>query len=279
MSEKQSVAAQYEGGNDVYRALQKFWRSRRGLSQLDLALAADVSSRHISFLETGRAQPSRDMVLRLAAAMSIPLRDQNALLRAAGFEPAFAEPAVHGGLAPGVELAIGSMMKQHEPFPLVVMSTDYDVLRLNDGAQRLMGQMVLDPTAFGARLNVLEMLFNPRLSRSFVTNWEQCARETLLRLHRNTLANPNNGRLSALLERLLAYDDVPVAWRTPDLSEDSLPTFTVFFERGEHRLAFLTTTTVFTAPQNVTLEETIIESYFPLDAETDALWRRLSQGA
>src|SRR5215467_909511 len=115
----------------LFPALLKHWRGRRGLSQLDLALAADVSARHVSFLETGRAQPSRDMVLRLGATLGIPLRDQNALLVAAGMPEAFPEPSFDDGLPEPIRLAVERMAEKQEPYPLVVMNRVYDVLLVN----------------------------------------------------------------------------------------------------------------------------------------------------
>src|SRR5579859_3587977 len=120
----------------LFPALLKHWRNRRGLSQLDLALAADVSPRHVSFLETGRAQPSREMVLRLGATLNVPLREQNGMLRAAGFGEEFPEPDL-AVLPPGVALAIERMMQTHEPYPMTVLDRRYQLLRANQGATRL----------------------------------------------------------------------------------------------------------------------------------------------
>src|SRR5437899_2869377 len=122
----------------LFPALLRHWRTRRGLSQLDLAVAGDVSSRHVSFLETGRAQPSREMVLRLGATLNVPLRDQNDMLRAAGFDEAFTEPPLDGGLSPGIARAIDRMLAQHEPYPMTVLDRRYNVLRTNEGATRLL---------------------------------------------------------------------------------------------------------------------------------------------
>ena len=260
----------------LFPALLKHWRGRRGLSQLDLALAADVSSRHVSFLETGRADPSREMVLRLGAALDVPLRDQNAMLRAAGFADEFAEPGIEGGLSPGVEQAIARMLARHEPFPMVVMDHRYDVLRTNVGAMRLLTRMVLEPAALGARPNAFHTLFDPRLARPFVLDWERTARVLLSRLHRETLARAGDAELASLLRSLLEYPDVPESWRQPDFSIASEPVLTVRLRRDELELSFLTTLTVFNAPQNVTLEELRIESYFPLDDATERACERLA---
>ncbi len=260
----------------LFPALLRHWRTRRGLSQLDLALASDVSSRHVSFLETGRAQPSRDMVLRLGATLDVPLRDQNEMLRAAGFPDEFAEPSVDSGLPHGVAMAIDRMLAQHEPFPMTVLDRHYDVLRTNDGGTKLLARMIADPTALPSRLNVFVALFDPRLARKFVVDWERVAHAMVARLHREALSRPSDPGLSALLRSLFEFPDVPESWRQPDFSTRSEATLTLRLRRDELDLAFLTTLTVFNAPQNVTLEELCIESYFPLDEATTRACQRLS---
>ena len=260
----------------LFSALLRHWRTRRGMSQLDLAVAADVSSRHISFLETARAQPSREMVLMLAAALDVPLRDQNVLLDSAGFPAAFAEPALEGGMPPAVAQAIDRMLAQHEPFPMLVVTRMYDVLRMNDGARRVLGRVILDPGALGDAPNLLRALMDPRLARPFIVDWERTARLLLSRIHRESLQRPSDGPMAGLLEDLVAYPDVPASLRQPDFSLPSDATFTVRLRRGDLNLAFLTTLTVFNAPQNVTLDELKLESYFPLDEATARACQRLA---
>ncbi len=261
----------------LFPALLRHWRTLRGLSQLDLALAAGVSARHVSFLETGPAQPSRDMVLRLGATLNVALRDQNELLRAAGFPDAFAESGLEGELPPGVTQAIDRMLAQHEPFPMTVLDRHYQVLRTNEGGSRLLALFIANPSALQAPPNVFAMLFDPRLARRFVVDWERVARASVARLHRETLAKPADGGLSALLRSLFEYPDVPESWRQPDFSTPSDPTLTLRLKRDDLELAFLTTVTVFSAPQNVTLEELRIESYFPLDEETAVACERIAR--
>jgi transcriptional regulator with XRE-family HTH domain len=262
----------------LYPALLRHWRTRRGMSQLDLALAADVSPRHVSFLETGRAQPSREMVLRLGSTLTVPLRDQNEMLRAAGLPSEFAEPRLEDGLPGGVGPALERMLRQHEPFPMVVFDRHYDLLRANEGAMRLFGRLIADPTAMPARQNVLLALFDPRLVRPFVVEWERVARGMTARLHRETLLRSGDVELAGLLRAIFEYPGVPESWRQPDFSIPSEATLTLHFRRDELELAFLTTLTVFNAPQNVTLEELCIESYFPLDDRTERACARLAAG-
>jgi transcriptional regulator with XRE-family HTH domain len=261
----------------LFPALLRHWRTRRGLSQLDLALAADVSPRHVSFLETGRAQPSREMVLRLGATLGVPLRDQNEMLRAAGLPDEFTEPRLADGLPAGVAQAIERMLAQHEPFPLTVLDRHYHVLRTNQGATQVFSRFVADPSALPTRLNAFAMLFDPRLLRPFVVEWEQVARAFTARLHRETLVRAGDTELAALLRSLFEYPDVPELWRQPDFTIPSDPTLTLRLRRDDLSLAFLTTLTVFNAPQNVTLEELCLESYFPLDDATAETCARLAR--
>ncbi len=248
------------------------------MSQLDLALAADVSARHVSFLETGRAQPSREMVLRLGATLGVPLRDQNELLRAAGFAGEFSEPGVDAELSAGVARALERMLAQHEPFPMTLLDRHYDVLRMNRGATSLLGRFVVDAGAIEARPNVFALLFDPGLARSFIVDWPRVAHALVARLHRETLSRPEDAGLGALLRSLFEYPDVPESWRQPDFGAPNDATLTLRLRRDDLELAFLTTLTVFSAPQNVTLEELRIESYFPLDDATARACERMAGG-
>jgi transcriptional regulator with XRE-family HTH domain len=262
----------------LFSVLLRHHRTRRGLSQLDLALAADVSSRHVSFLETGRAKPSREMVLRLGATLGVPLRDQNVMLGAAGFQAEFDPPGDAPALPPAVEQAVGRMMRQQEPFPLVVVDRLYDVVRANDGATRLIARLTVDPAALAPPLNAFRLLFDPRLCRPFVVEWERTARALLSRLHREALDRPNDEGLRSLVDSLFDYPDVPRSFRQPDFSLPSEPTLTLRLRRNGLELAFLTTLTVFNAPQSVALEDLRIESYFPLDDATELACRTLTEG-
>jgi len=248
------------------------------MSQLDLALAAEVSPRHVSFLETGRSRPSQEMILRLGSTLDVPLREQNAMLRAAGLEEAFADPGPETPFAPAVERAIDRMMAQHEPFPLVVFDRKYDIVRLNEGASRLLPLFVADPGALEPPLNAMALLFDPRGARPFVEDWPQTARSMLSRLHREVLASGGDAELGALLDRILELPEVPASWKQPDFGIPSEPTLMVRLHRDPTRVAFLTTVTTFSAPQNVALEELHLESWFPLDEKTAETCTRLARG-
>jgi hypothetical protein len=156
------------------------------------------------------------------------------------------------------------------------MTRTYDVYRTNGSATRLLGSMVLDPTVIGERPNLMHAFFDPRLARTFIVDWERNARQILSRLHRESLARPTDKALGSLVRALLEYPGVPESFRHPDFTAPSEPTFALRFRRETHELAFLVTVTAFSVPQNVTLDELRMESYFPLDKSTEEACRRLA---
>lgn len=251
--------------DSVFPALLKHWRNSRGLSQLDLSLAADVSARHISFLETGRSKPSENMVLQLASTLDIPLRDRNTLLSSAGFEPRYRNASPAELMEGVVGKALQAIKRAHEPYPLTVLDRLYNVVDMNGGAQNMFSMLAVTET------NVLRAMFSENL-RPFIENWEQCARVALERLHGEVLARPHDDELAELFRELtsiigLKTEDVAIGFDEPAV---------VFrFVLGDSKLEFLTTLTTFNAPQNVALDELVIESYFPTNDETRAFFANL----
>ena len=256
----------------LFAALLKYWRGRRGWSQLDLSVAADTSTRHVSYMENGRSHPSEEMVCRLGAALDVPLRAQNDMLRAAGHQEIFEEPELDGLNDPGVTRAIERMMLQHEPYPMVLMTPAFDILRLNEGARRL---LTIALPAGPSPTNAVDLMFGPL--RHAITSWETTAQALLSRLNRERLHRPHDERLAQVLDRTFALPHVPASWRQPDFSTPATPTFQMGFALGTLHVSFLTTLTIFSAPQNVTLDELIIESYFPLDEETERVCEALAE--
>src|SRR5262245_58456765 len=166
--------------------LLQYWRRARSLSPLALATDAEISPRHLSFIETGRANPSREMVLLLASALDIPLRERNALLLAAGFAPAYTESNMDAPELAAVRGALDAILRQQEPFPAVVMNRTWDILRANQAATRFFGHLLGDGPTPGAG-NVLRMMFHPAALRRFVANWEAVAEALVARVHREAV--------------------------------------------------------------------------------------------
>lgn len=257
----------------LFPALLRYWRAQRGHSQLDLALLADVSARHISCLESGRARPSDEMVLRLMGALGVPLRDQNEALRAAGFFPRFPEPELEG-ISPAVDWAIARMLRQQEPYPLTLLAADYQIIRSNRAAERVFRHFVAEPALMVAPLDMFSLLFDPALARPFVVDWPGLASRMLARLHREALQSHGDARLRARLDQALRFPGVKAEWRQPSFAMPVASTLEVWLQRGGLRTGFMTTLTTFSAPGVVTLEELRIESYFPLDTPTQQACER-----
>jgi transcriptional regulator with XRE-family HTH domain len=265
----------------LFPALLKHWRNLRGLSQLDMALAAGVSSRHVSFLETGRSTPSAAMILRLAATLDVPLRHVNVMLQAAGHAAVYREPIPGERLPEEVESALRLMKEHHEPFPLVVVDRSYDVLDLNRGAADLFGQVLerIDPTEVRrdgtAGLNLARLTFHPAVREAFV-NFDEVGRSLLWRLQREVLAERGDDRLRDLLDEVLTMPTVSPTWREADLSTPSSPVLVVHLRVRGVDLRFMTMVTALQAPQLVRLDDLRIESWFPIDAATADACRALS---
>jgi len=276
----------------LFPALLKHWRGQRGLSQLDLALTADVSARHVSFLETGRSRPSAAMVLQLAAALGIPLRQVNAMLRAAGHDPIYDES---GDTLPAEVIDALSLLKDHhEPFPLVIIDRTYRVLDLNQGAARLLGAILGDGSPDPATdspadattdsspssaigLNLARLTFDPLGAQPHLANFAEVGPQLLWRLQREVLADPDDGEMHELLDELLAMPTVEADWRQADLSIPSDPALVLHLRHGDLDLRFLTMITAFQAPQNVAVEHLRIETWFPYDDTTAAACREMAR--
>ena len=251
----------------VFAALLKYWRSRTGLSQLDLAMSAGISARHLSFLETGRAQPSEVMVLKLMAALHVPLRHQNEALQAAGFDARFEMPGLDA-IPPAIHAALDRMLAQQEPYPLTLLSPDYRILRSNRAAGKIFEGFVLEPKRLTGPIDMFGLLFDPELARPFIVDWPHLAAKMLARLHREVLQDPGNELLSDRLAGALTYPGVKDEWRRPDFAMPIDSSLNFRLKRDDLQIGFLTTLTMFSAPGLVTIEELRIESYFPLDDAT-----------
>jgi transcriptional regulator with XRE-family HTH domain len=249
---------------------------RRGLSQLALAVDADVSARHLSFVETGRAQPSREMVLLLTRALDVPLRDRNDLLSAAGYAPVYRATGLDAPALAQARRALEFILRQHEPYPAIVIDRHWDILQANGGTARLV-ELFLDPSATAELgLNAMRLMFHPRGFRPHITNWEAMAAALIQWLHRDVLSGLADEGTHRLLEELLAYPGVPRHWRRLDLDASTDPFLPIEFRRGDVELRYFSMLTSLGTPHDITLQELRIESFFPADAATEDAARRLA---
>jgi transcriptional regulator with XRE-family HTH domain len=257
----------------LFPALLRHWRRQRGLSQLDLASAADVSSRHVSFLETGRSAPGPEMVLRLAAALDVPLRHVNAMLRAAGHPPHYPDGEA-GALPAAVRSTLELMKRHHEPFPLIVIDRTYRVLDLNRGAAAVLGAALPGIATDG--LNLARATLAPDLGGRVVVNYPAVARALLWRMQRELLADPDDARLRDVLDELVEVPGLPADWRRPDPTAPTAPTLDLQLDVAGQALSFQLVVSALRAPLEVALDEIRIEQWFPADERTTRACQELS---
>lgn len=245
-------------------ALLREWRAARRLSQLGLALEAGVSARHLSYVETGKAQPSREMVTRLADTLAMPLRERNALFVAAGYAPRYSETALGTPELGQVRRAIELILEQQEPYPAFVINRYWDLLLTNRAAARFIGALRVG----GAHGNVVRQVFDPNDIRAVIVNWEEVAGDLIRHLHDQVAATPSDAKARALLDEALRYPGVPTRWRTRELGGAPPPLLTLVFRKDDDEFRFFSTITTFGTPRDVTLDELHIECWFPADDAT-----------
>jgi transcriptional regulator with XRE-family HTH domain len=247
------------------------WREHRGLSQLELSGRAGISQRHLSFLELSRARPSRQMVLRLAEALDVPLRQHNALLLAAGYAPAWRQTDLGSPELAQVASAIRYMLAQQEPFPAVAVDRHWNLLEANGGAVRLV-EFLVGPLPPGTPVNLADALVSPDVLRPFLVNWAEVVRYIIRSVEADAAADGSE-ETNALLDRLLAYKGVRSAMKAPVTEKAQGPVLPMHFRKGKTSLALFTTIATLGIPQDVTAQELRIESFFPMDAATESVLR------
>ena len=263
-----------QGGGTGTGALLREWRAMRRMSQLDLALEAGISQRHLSFVESGRSVPSRDMLMRLAESLDLPLRVRNRALLAAGHAPAFAErPTGDAALAPAMD-AVALVLRGHEPNPAIAVDRRWNLIMGNRAIGPFL-EGVDDPALLEPPINVLRLSLHPRGLAPRIVNlpeWRAHILERLRRLARTT-GDPDIADLEAELRALPAPASTT---RHPAYSEVAVP---LRVRHGDDILSFITTITVFGTPLDVTLSEMAIESFFPADEATRFALQKMAAGA
>jgi transcriptional regulator with XRE-family HTH domain len=257
--------------------LLRRWRQARRLSQLELALEAEVSARHLSFVETGRATPSREMLITLANVLDVPLRERNVLFLAAGYAPVYGETSLNDPRMSQVRDVIEIMLRSNEPRAAIAHDRYWNVVMANAAFVRLLS-IVLGKAPAGLsamqvatapRVNLLHLLFDPDSLRRVIVNWEASAQALLNQAYRR-LAWARDEMLKALIDDVLKYPGVPARWREPEFEAPHaliLPMELNF--NGKVARMFSTVTSVAT-PHDVTLQDLHIEVFYPADAESES---------
>lgn len=258
--------------------LLRHWRTARGKSQLDLSVDAEVSTRHISFIENGKSTPSREMLLVLASALDVPLRERNTLLLSGGFAPVYRETSFDAPEMAHVRAAIDCILEQTEPNGAVLLDREWRALRMNRTIVRLLETFVADPSSIAELgANIMLGVFERRALRDAIVNFEEVAGSMITRLHREATAEGQGGAAKRLLDRVLAYPGLPKRFHAADPSAQLDLLIPVHLRKGDVELRLFTTLTTLGTPLDVTLDELRIESYYPADDAT-ATWLRAPAG-
>jgi transcriptional regulator with XRE-family HTH domain len=256
--------------------LLRYWRDVRGVSQLDLSLEAGVSQRQISFIESGRSVPGRETLLALAQTLDVPLRERNALLLAAGYAPVYSEAPWDAQEMHSVIRALERVVRQHEPFPAIVMDRYWNVLMTNDAAPRFF-DCFIDMASRPVPRNMLHLIFDPQGMRPFVADWDSVSRSLLQRVYRESVGHVVDAGTRRLLDELLAYPDVPRDWKTQHVpsAAPTMPVIPLGFVSEASVLRYFSMVTTVGAPQNAVAQELRLECMFPADDETQARHQQL----
>ena len=262
---------------DSFGTLLKQWRDRRSFSQLDLALSSEVSQRHISFLESGRAKPTQEMVLQLATVLEIPLRQQNLLLSSAGYAPIHTETDLSAPEMTPVRKAIDLILDRHEPYPAFAVDRYWNLLLTNQGATQLLGTFIAPEKLHSlfsrdGKINLMRVMFHAQGLRPFMVNWESIVSHSLQRLQRETLVGEND-LSTMLLNELMSYPDVERIWQTDRRTAQHTLLLSVHLRRDDLELKFFSTIATLGTPHDITLQELRIECLFPADAATERNWQ------
>lgn len=247
----------------AFGTLLKEWRARRRISQLALAAEADVSARHIGFMEVGRSNPSREMVLRLADRLSVPLRERNAMLVAAGYAPVYRQRSLEDTEMQPVREAVELVLAGHDPYPAVAVDRYWNVVQTNTAASVF--TELVDPRMLEPPINVYRVSLHPDGLASAVGNFPEYAAHLLARL-RQDIDTSGDPDLAALLREVESYPTV--RGLPPHADVRQAVVLPMRLRHGDEDLALFTTITVFGTPVDVTVAEMAIESFFPADAET-----------
>lgn len=249
---------------ESYPDLLRRWRKQRRLSQLGLAVEAEVSARHISFLETGRARPSPDMIVHLSEVMDVPIDARNQMMRAVGFAPRYASTPLDDAAMAPIREAVAWTLARHAPYPGIALDRVWRIVRLNAPAERLFA-----PLSLGVGQSMLEFLGRPDLP-DLVENWPEVAHHTMLRLRAESAKAGGIAELEAAIARLAPVAVAPIDGATP-------PVIPTVYRFGGQRLALFATIAQFSTVADESVDDLKVELFFPADSQSEAFLRALDE--
>ncbi len=250
----------------------RYWRGKRGHSQLQLSMIGDVSQRHISFLESGRSQPSKELILKLGVVLDIPLRQRNIMLLAAGFAPAYQERKLADPELASVRYALEFMLRQQAPFPALVVDRLWNLQMLNGPAAGMFTWLLGLPEGYeiprDGTVNVLRMMLDEAAVRPYIANWEDVAPESLHWIEREAMSDGPGSQASKLLLELTALaGNAGRRWDNAD--RGGLPFLPITLRKDGVELKLFTAIATLGTPRDVTLHELRVETFFPADRATE----------
>jgi transcriptional regulator with XRE-family HTH domain len=265
-----------------FAAALRYWRGKRGYSQLRLATDSGVSQRHLSFLESGRSQPSRELIIKLGIVLDIPLRQRNVMLLAAGFAPAYQERSLSDPEMGAVTRALEFMLAQQSPYPALVVDRLWNLVMANQpatGMMRWLLGMPLDaPIPRDGSVNVLRLTLDPQGLRPWLVNWQDVSADSLQWIQREAMGDGPGSEAATLLAELTSLPGVRSAVESPNLDRRALPFLPLILRKDGVELNLFTTITTLGTPHDVTVHELRLEAFFPAD-EATAQWFRQRAGA
>ena len=248
-------------------ALLRHWRDVRGRSQIDLSLDSGISQKHISQVESGRSVPSRQILIDIADALDVPLRERNSLLLAAGYAPMYAEGSWDSEEMQSITRVLKRMLHQNEPYPAVAMDRSWNVFMANEAAPKFFNRF-FDMSARKGPRNMLHLVFDPEGMRPFVVDWPVVARSLIQRVYRESVGRVVDDKTRELLNALLAYPDVESEWQVPKASS-TLPVIPLSFAKDGRVLNYYSMVTTVGTPLTLSAQELRIECLCPADDATE----------
>jgi transcriptional regulator with XRE-family HTH domain len=269
-----TATAHHPVGSPLGKLLRE-WRAARGMSQLDLAIRAGFSSRHVSFIETGRSQPSRQALLVLAETLEVPLRERNRLLEAGGYAHVYRQTPLAADEMGHVRGVLQFILDRHKPYAAVVLDRYSNCLMGNGASAQLLASLI-DPSLLTEHANHLRVLFHPLGVRRWIVNWDEVGRHMLGRAERELAVSEDDTTGAALLAELRSYAGPSLRQRPSQALSAADLLLPIHIRKDGIELRLFSTIMTLGTPQDVTLQELRVETFFPADEESELNWRKMT---